>query len=494
MRRILAFTSLLLALMVPVAAAHDVDQDALSEISGTAADGTGEHSPNMSFVKNIPYEARNGTTPNYGTDIEFTRIGGKQYAFAGSYRNGMQIVDISKPEQSRTVGVYDCGVTQGDVQIFRQADEPGRVFATYTSDTYGDGTSTCYREAAALGFDVLKSDGRGKNGSFIVDVTDPTSPKTVSFAAVQQGSHNQSVHPGGNYMYNSNSDLMTSFLPAIEIFDISDPAAPRKSGELALPTRPGLGTESHDITFSDDGSRAYSAALSQGVIIDSEDPANPSIVTSFLDPAINVWHQSDPYTTTDASGREREFLLVEDEVAGALPTAECPSGGVHVYEITGDLERNPQKVGYWNIDDIGPTDSVTDSCTAHVFDVHEDEQLMTIAFYNGGVRVVDLSGLSGISLGESRIVGEGMREIGFYRVEGGDSWSAKTPKIDRRTGDFHLYGNDIARGLDIYEFDGEGEKSKRGGRWMSPEEAAAESADRPPATSDTFIDSTLDEG
>jgi hypothetical protein len=41
--------------------------------------------------------------------------------------------------------------------VFGQADKPGRVFAGYTSDTYGDGTSTCYREAEALGFDVHKA-------------------------------------------------------------------------------------------------------------------------------------------------------------------------------------------------------------------------------------------------------------------------------------------------------------------------------------------------
>ena len=34
-------------------------------------------------------------------------------------------------------------------------------------------------------------------------------------------------------------------------------------------SRPGLGTESHDITFNEAGDRAYSAALSQGVIIDT---------------------------------------------------------------------------------------------------------------------------------------------------------------------------------------------------------------------------------
>ncbi len=110
----------------------------------------------MSYVKNIPYEARNGDIPNFGTDQEFTKIGGKQYGLFGSYRNGMQIVDVTKPANAKLVGVYDCGITQGDVQIFRQKDERGRVFATYTSDTFGDGTSTCYQEAAALGFEVLK--------------------------------------------------------------------------------------------------------------------------------------------------------------------------------------------------------------------------------------------------------------------------------------------------------------------------------------------------
>ena len=131
-----------------------------------------QHSDNMTHVKNIPYEARNGGTPNAGTDIEFARIGGRQYALAGSYKNGMQIVDVTRPSQATTVGVYDCGVTQGDIQVIRQADMPGRTFVSYTSDTYGDGTSPCYQEAAALGFEVLKSNGTGKNGTFIAEITD----------------------------------------------------------------------------------------------------------------------------------------------------------------------------------------------------------------------------------------------------------------------------------------------------------------------------------
>jgi hypothetical protein len=438
----------------------------------------GDHSANMSFVENIPYEARNGTIPNFGTDIEFGRIGGRQYAFAGSYRNGMQIVDITEPRQSQRVGLYDCGVTQGDVQIFRQASKPGRVFATYTSDTYGDGTSTCYREAAALGFNVLKSNGQGKNGTFIAEVTDPRNPRTVSFVEVAQGSHNQTVHPSGNFLYNSNSDLITSLEPAIEVFDITDFAAPRQVADLRLPTRPGLGTESHDISFGKGGNRAYSAALSQGVVIDTTDPANPKIISSFLDPAINVWHQAELFTLRDRGGRTRDFLVVEDEFAGAAGGPVCPSGGFHVYEITGDLEKAPAKVGYWNIDDVGYSGNPEGTCTAHVFRIHEREQLMTVAFYNGGVRVVDISGLAGISLGDTSLVGEGMKEIGYYRFPDADSWSAKAPSISR-SGDFYLFGNDMARGMDIYRFDGAGARPRSRGRWMSAQQASVELAGRP---------------
>ena len=445
----------------------------------------GAHSDNMTYVKNLPYPAKNGGTPNFGTDIEFAKVAGRQYAFAGSYKNGMQIVDITNPEESSIAAVYDCGVTQGDIQIFRQKSKAGRLFAGYASDTFGDGTSTCYAEAAALGFDVLKPNGTGKNGTFIVEITNPLAPRTVSFVEVDQGTHNHTIHPSGNYLYNSNSDLITSVQPAIEIFDISNFAAPLKVSELALPTRPGLGTESHDISFNAAGDRAYSAALSQGVIINSTNPARPTIVSSFLDPAINVWHQMEPFKMTDSQGNTREFLIAEDEVAGPVGTGQCPNGGVHIYEVTGDMENNPQKVGYWNIDDVRPTSSATDSCTAHVFDIHEREQLMTIAYYNGGVHVVDISGLMGISLGDSTSVGgPGMREIGYYRTENGDgagfadSWSAKTPTISR-TRDFYLYGNDISRGLDIYKFSNARARSQRGGRWMSPQEAQALNATRP---------------
>ena len=456
-RRLLLATGTVLVALLPAASAFG-DADT--------------HSPNVSHVLNVPYEPRNGTAANGGTDIEFARVRGRQYAFAGSYRNGMQIFDITNPRQSRRVGLYDCGVTQGDVQVFRQKDEPGKLFATYTSDTVNDGTSTCNKEAEALGYDMRKSATAGKNGTFILDVTVPSRPRTIAFVPVAQGSHNMTVHPHGNYLYNSNSDLIVDEpMPEIEIFNISNPRKPAPAGTFKLDTLPGLGTVAHDITFSEDGTRAYVAALSHGEVLDTTNPAKPSKVSSYDDETINVWHQTDPVTVGD-----REFIIAEDEMYGAAGGPHCPSGGVHVFEVTGELEKAPVKVGYWNVGEARPTSTPTGRCTAHVLDIQDDEDMMTIAFYNGGVRVVDLAGLESASLasfglGENGSPGA-MREVGFYRFDGMDSWAVKAPFIEH-DGDFFMYGNDQRRGFDVYRYEADAAPSADGGQFLTARQAAA---------------------
>jgi hypothetical protein len=492
-------------------------------VSAPSVDLLGAGSDNIEHVKQLEYADRYGTGANQGSDLEFAtiavpvdgggsgdparpgRVQGKgldkhrgaatgpateerTFAFAGSYTNGLQIVDVTVPEAAEIVTVYDCAIAQGDVQVW---EKDGRWLVAYTRDSgYARATHTgsaCFQEAEALGFGAAEDLGPG---TFIVDVTDPYAPTLASFVSFPKGSHNQTVHPSGDYLYNSNSELITSVVGdvGIEVVDISDLRNPVEVAFVPLPIRPGLGTESHDVTFNAEGTRAYSAALSQTVIIDTEDPANPSVISSFVDPAINVEHQADPVTIDDPILGEREFLIVEDEFVGALGTGQCPNGGVHVYDITGDLETDPVKVGYWNISDLGLTDDTLGRCTAHVFELHEDEALMTIAYYNGGVRVVDLSGLVGVALGE---VGVGMRELASLRFEDSDTWAVKAPHVSRDE-PFYIYGNDQARGFDVYRVDltDASAASTRSGEWLTPEQILARTL-ATPVSPDVLLESAL---
>ncbi len=408
-----------------------------------AESGTGNE---MSFVANLQYND-SGEAQN-GSDIEFLKVGKKEYALAGTLRGGMQIVDITDPENPSIAAVYDCAVTQGDIQVWKN---DGRILASYTADSTFGAAGVASRCGRDLG---LRPDSAG---TVIVDLTTPTSPQTVSFVSVPRGSHNMTVHPSGDYLYNSNSDLITSTAPTITIYDISDPERPKWVKDFAIPFVPlSLGSESHDITFNEDGTRAYSAALSQTLVLDTTDPANPVQVSQILDPAINVAHQADPVTLTREDGSEREVLVVTDERAGAAASAECPGGGLHIYDVTGDLEQEPAKIGTWFIPDATVQDGAT--CTSHVLRVYPDQEMLTIAWYAQGVRVLDISGLAdfeGSPLSVGIGDGVGMREVGSYVLEDSDTWSFKTNRI-AADGSFYGYGNDLVRGFDVYQFSGAG--------------------------------------
>jgi hypothetical protein len=417
--------------------------DVATNTRGLQVETSGEGKA-MRFVANLQYD-KSGEAQN-GSDIEFMKVGAKEYALAGTLRGGMQIIDITDPREPRRVAVYDCQVSQGDIQVWRNG---GRILASYTADgTFGEqgAASQCGRDLD-LGPDA--------SGTVIVDLTSPRKPRTVSYLHVPLGSHNMTVHPSGDYLYNSNSDLITSTSPTITIYDISKPARPKKVQDFPLPFVPtSLGSESHDITFNASGSRAYSAALSQTLVLNTKDPRNPEIVSQVVDPTINVAHQADPVTLRGEDGTKRRVLIVTDERAGAAASAECPGGGLHLYDITGAKEKSPEKIGTWFIPAATVQDGAT--CTSHVLRVYPEQKLATIAWYAQGVRVLDISGLltfqgspAAVGIGD----GVGIEEVGHYVLPDSDTWSFKTNKI-RKDGSFFGYGNDLVRGFDVYRFTG----------------------------------------
>jgi hypothetical protein len=451
------FGAAALAIMTATpAAAHDGGGDTPTAHRGVqvAEAGTGQA---MSWVANVQYvpPAPGSTEPvtQYGSDIEFLKVGGREYALAGTTEYGMHIVDITKPTAPVKVATFDCPIYQGDIQVWRKNK---RVYASYTADSkFGaaGAASQCGRDLAPT-FATLGIAAADAIGTVIVDLTDPRAPKTVSYLHIPAGSHNMTIHPSGNYLYNSNSDLITSTTPTVEVWNVADPAAPVKAHTLNLPFTPtSLGSESHDITFNATGTRAYSAALSQTLVLDTTNPARPTILSKIVDPAVNVAHQADPVTLTKSDGTKRDFLVVTDERAGAAGTFECPGGGLHLYDITGSNELAPVKTGAWFINKISAS---AGTCTSHVLRIYPEQELLTIAWYAQGVRVLDISGLADYAgLGTDVAFGDGvgLKEVGSYVMPDSDTWSFKTNKINR-DGSFYGYGNDLTRGFDVYRYDG----------------------------------------
>jgi hypothetical protein len=132
------------------------------------------------------------------------------------------------------------------------------------------------------------------------------------------------------------------------------------------------------------------------------------------------------------------------------------------------------KVGAYNIDDIGvaPGNDLANGyvarCTAHVFQLHREAKLMVMGWYNAGVRILDLSKLDGITIGNT---GNGIKQLGWFKFPDSDTWAAKTATASRAG--FVFYGNDKRRGLDVYRYEPKAGAKVRPGRWLTPRQALA---------------------
>jgi hypothetical protein len=406
----------------------------------------------------------------------------RTFNLMGTRNNGLLITDITDPEQATVVSRWDCGINQADVFVFQQEAEDGdvRQYAAFTLD------ATATVVAASECATTLSERGRpvsGRKGTFIADVTDPYRPQTVSFLPMAKGTHQVTVHPSGDYVYNSAAVLGStdvSRIGSIEVYDVSTPAEPRLVTELMLQT----GLDSHDMTFSPEGDRLFVAALTHSLVIDTSDPADPQILTRIIDPSINIHHDAHRVSVGTPLG-DRDYLLIGDELAGASGTGVCPGGGIHVFDITGPLELAPVKVGAFFIPDVRLTPADVggvQTCTAHVIQPLPGTTLLVVAWYNGGVRILDYAGLAGlgpvgVSVGvQGATVTPGIQEVAHSRFANSSLWSAKVHQISE-DGSFYIFGGDMTRHLDIWKFTPEAAGSSGAGLWLTPRAAARRALD-----------------
>ena len=291
---------------------------------------------------------------------------GRDYALTGTHNAGghAYVWDVTDPGSIDLVDVVHVDARSvNDVKV----SEDGR-------------TAVLSREGAS----------NRRNGLVILDVSNPN----VGVRKIAEyddqltgGVHNTYIHDG--YVY------ALSGARRFDVIDIADRASPRRVGSFALdnPAR-----SIHDVVVAD--GIAYSANWTDGVaVIDvggagrGGSPQDPRLVGQF--PFPTGWnHAVYPYRSVSTG---KFYIFAGDEAARSGPNYSPQAavgtgtpgyenephrwrGWIHILEWDEHFESPPRLVGRYEVPEAG----------SHNIWVEDD--VMYVGFYNGGLRVVDVSG------------------------------------------------------------------------------------------------------
>jgi hypothetical protein len=237
-----------------------------------------------------------------------------------------------------------------------------------------------------------------KNGVVFLDTTDPAHPKVLSefTETVSGGVHSAFID--GHYLY-----LTDDATGSLRVLDFEDPRQPKQIGrwEVTNPnvrtikstTGPAAGEERtagrylHDVYVKD--GLAYLAYWRDGLIVldvgaglKGGSPQKPMLVSqtrfNYHELYGNGW-----LAGAHSVFRYKNYLFLGDEVFPEVfniqDKARIPvQGRIHIVDLT-DISK-PKKVGEYTVPEAG----------AHNMWVEDD--IMYVGYYNGGGRVVDVSG------------------------------------------------------------------------------------------------------
>jgi len=244
-----------------------------------------------------------------------------------------------------------------------------------------------------------------KNGIVLIDVTDPREPEILSTYTKELtgGVHNLFIYDGHCFALSAGRRY--------DIIDITDPRTPRTVGKFELDTP---NHSIHDVWVVD--GLAYSSNWSDGVwIVDVGNGVaggtveKPVAVGHYAYPS--GWnHAAFPYFNTTT---EKFYVIAGDEAFPfGLNTEEKPTyprGWIHFIDFT-DPE-DPQEVARYEVPEAG----------THNLWVEDD--VLYVAYYNGGLRVVDISGDL-----EGDLYKQG-REIAWYLPTDHEGMVANAPMV-----------------------------------------------------------------
>jgi hypothetical protein len=342
-----------------------------------------------------------------GTHLELARIKRRDYAFVAQYEPGtLRIIDVTRPERPRLISKLNCGGYQGNVQL-----SPDKKTLVLGLD---EPSSTPCMPAGAMGF-------------VTIDISNLRKPRAVGYAEIERGSHSLAVHPKKPFVYNA--DGFPEVPGEMQVWSIDDPARPK------LVTTLDTGVHSpHDLSFNKDGSMAATANIVNFHLLDTSRPARPKIVATSQCPGCVHTHEA--RFTPDG-----KTLVVNDEV---LVAPACPTGALYFYDISSGV---PLMTGEYVQGDKVTTphgDTPSGLCTSHVFDISDNGKRIAASWHEAGIKYLDISGTTGIAVGEHGVP-NGPKEIGWYSVKDGDTF---TTKLHRGP---YIYAVDLVHGFQVFK-------------------------------------------
>lgn len=225
------------------------------------------------------------------------------------------------------------------------------------------------------GICVISREGASnrKNGFVVLDCSNPRDVKQISTFddGLYGGVHNVFIWNRHVFAINQGTRF--------DIISIEDPANPRRVGVFELDT-PGHGI--HDIWVVD--GIAYTSNWGDGVwLIDVGNgmaggtPEKPVAIGSYKYP-IGATHSAFPYRSRE-TGKFYVFVGDEQFPYGLDDTVPDEAGGyIHIVDFT-DMKK-PVEVARYDVPEAGP----------HNFWIQNDT--LYVAYYNAGLRVVDIGG------------------------------------------------------------------------------------------------------
>ena len=263
----------------------------------------------------------------------------------------------------------------------------------------------------------------GRNGVTFFDLADPAHPRVVSrfSTGLEPGVHNAWLE--GDYAYL----VVDGVGSGLRILDISDPASPRVAASFY-----GGSSFLHDVYVRD--GLAFLSHWDAGLIIldvgnglAGGSPANPVEVSRLSElggETHNVWYWP-----------EAGYAFVGEEQFGH---SKGPSGVMHVVELS-DIAR-PREVATYEVP----------GATSHNYWLDEEAGTLYLAWYEQGVRMLDVTGeLMG------RLERQG-RQAAFVKYAGEAEDCLRDPEATcawapQLHGNGKLYASDLNHGLVVLE-------------------------------------------